>query len=426
MKRTLLLMFFFGLLLVLLSACGTAGTNTPVPTNTPQPTQARPTIPATWTPAATDTPTITPTPTLQPMLTPTAGPTPVGGTGKVVFALARRADGVISAQGVFIYDFVNGTLNQPLETGFDLQSISPDGLFLLANQGNSLYLVRVAKPDERLLLAEDFYPLGRQGATWSKDGKFVIAILTRNNVNGLYSRAFDSQPASPKALDQTISPDDWKALNTAGYAPIELYPSPGAARIYWASGTCNAPGDCNRVQVFRSPVEGTVAEEVTLLERPQFTADIKWMAYLAIFNNQRYLAVAPLDRSAVLTPFMGGGTVSDYAWSPVSNRLAALSVDRSDYSGKVAGIRVFVMEEPSFEVSEKSTIDGLNGRVVWSDDGNVLLVTSTAQLESGGFRISFHLHDLLAPRMDTLDEKINLTSPDFIYITNIFWVPAYW
>ena len=425
MKRTLLLTIFFALLLAALSACGAGATDAPPPTHTVEPTKPRPTIPATWTPAPTDTPTITPTPTLQPMLTPTAGPTPVGGTGKAVFALARRSEGNLLSEGVFVYDFAAKQISQPLEAGFDLQAISPDGLFILANQGASLWLVRLSNPTERMLLAEDFYALGRQGATWSKDGKYVVAILKRNNLNGLYSKTFNSVPAAPAALEQTVSLEEWKELNTAGYQPIELYPSPGAARIYWANGSCNAPGDCTRIQVFRSPVEGTVGEEVTLLERPQFTADIAWMAYLTFYNNQRYLAVGTLNRSAVFTPFLGGGTVSDYAWSPVENKLAALSVDRSDYSGAVAGIRLFLMQEPDFVAEEKTPIDGINGRLAWSDDGKVLLVTSTVQLESG-YRIAFHLHDLVAPSMETLDEQINLTSPDFIYITNIYWLPSYW
>ncbi len=425
MKKTLLLSLCFILLLAALSACASAPTAAPAATETPAATQPRPTMPPTWTAAPTDTPTITPTPTLQPLYTPTAGPTPVGGTGQVVFALASRKDGVVGTQGVFLYDFARATLNQLLETGFDLQAISPDGQFLLVNQDKSLYLVRVSDPANRLLLGEDFYPLGRQGATWSKDGAAIVAIFTRDGVNGLYARAFSNPAANPLPIDQSLS-GDWKALNTAGHAPIELYPSAGASRIYWASGTCTGLGACEKVQVFRSPVDGTVADEVTLLERPLFTGDVAWMAYLTIYNNQRYLAVAPPDRSNVFTPFMGGGIVIDYAWSPAENKLAALSLDRSDYSGKTSGNRLFLMSGPDWVPDEKTPIDGLNARITWGADGQSLLLTSTAQLEDGTYRISFHLHDLVNTRLDALDEKIALTSPDFLYITNIYWVPKYW
>jgi hypothetical protein len=380
-----------------------------------------PTSPALTTPVAL--PAITMQPGQAPVTTAGAGP------GQVVFGVDKKLAVGYQSQGVYSYDMGTGQLSQLVGDGYDLQSLSPDGSRMLINQGSQLYISNLDGSDQKLL--DDQFGLDDGiGAAWLPDGKSIVVVSNRDNENAIW----------------LLSPDGttWTRLTPPGASPIALYPSPDPKRIYWESGSCSSSASCTRLGTWFSALDGSQTTQLSGVLRPSFNGDGSYFAYSYLTaQNASSLAVSSLDRQSDRQLPMPGNNLLDYAWSPDGKSLSVLAAVRSDYSGKWFGVRHFILSLPGLGIQEMPRLLGLTGRTLWSPDGKSLLQVVTEQLpgagtatppqesgaasqaSTGDYRLDFRLMDLASKKITTLDDKIGLSGPDFLLVSNIFWVPGH-
>jgi hypothetical protein len=86
-------------------------------------------------------------------------------------------------------------------------------------------------------------------------------------------------------------------------------------------------------------------------------------------------------------------------------------------------MRNFMVSVADGGVQEFLETSGMLGRVYWSPDATALLFTATDVLEDGTWRIGLRRLNLMNGAWDVFDETLNLTSADFILLTNTFWLP---
>jgi len=150
--------------------------------------------------AAPPTPTGTPEPTPMPEI---AVATVDCDSGCVFFGTAQSSEGTIQGGGVYAYDPDTKQLTQILETGFDLQDVSDDGMRLLANQSNRLYNISLADGVSELV-TDSFYDLGKQGAYWNSDESEVIYLDQDSPLKTANGQGFNLLPSGEdvsKAVD---------------------------------------------------------------------------------------------------------------------------------------------------------------------------------------------------------------------------------
>lgn len=333
-----------------------------------------------------------------------------GAMGRVIFAAAQHRDFAYALQGVFLYDFSAGLLVRAAPEGFDLQAVSPDGTRALLNRGSELYAVNLdGSGADRL--AEDFYPLGwpLAGAAWLPDGSALVYTANREGETGIYLASPDG--ANPRRL------------TAPGALPIGLLPSADAARVYWQSGVCRARGDCTRQAVWSSGLDGRLEREWPGMQAPEFSAGGQSAAYTTLNPlDQTVLSITDRARTRVWTPLPPGYAV-DYAWSPSGRWLAALLLERNDYSGKPAGPRVFLLNTEEYQASELASASMLGAQAAWSPQGSALLVAGT-EVVAGGYRLVMRLLGIPGGQVkQVVDGKIGEVSVHYSLFSRLVWIP---
>jgi len=163
--------------------------------------------------------------------------------------------------------------------------------------------------------------------------------------------------------------------------------------------------------------------------RPAVSSDGDSLAYTYLNEKDRtVLAVTTLERAKVWSPLPDGYAV-DYAWSPSGRWLTALSLERSDYSGKPGVLKAFLLNPASLSKIELTPISGLNARLAWSADGKFLLVASTLNLNvlnsdmDKGYRLALYLVNAGSQQVSLLDGKISPAGKDYVFATSLGWIP---
>ena len=324
--------------------------------------------------------------------------------------MGQHKDGANTLQGVFVYDFDANALVQVAGAGFDLQAVAPDGSRILINRGAELFS---ARPDgsDALKLADDFYYYGwpQAGAAWLADGSALVYVANRAGETGIYA-------ASPDGSNP-------RRLTGPGALPIALLPSGDAARVYWQSGVCRAVGDCARQAAWSTALDGKLEREWPGMLAPEFSAGGDSIAYTTLNpKDQTVLSLTTRARTRVWSPLPEGYAV-DYAWSPSGRWLAALLVERNDYSGKPSGPRVFLLNTADYQSTELAAANVLGGRAAWSPKGNALLVAGT-EVVAGGYRLNLRLLTIPGGQVkQVVDGKIGGVSTDFPLFTRLEWIP---
>ena len=136
--------------------------------------------------------------------------------------------------------------------GWSLQAVSPDGRFLLANQGGRLVLLerRGADVFSEVELSAAFAAGSQPAAVFAPDGS---AILWAGANGGVASLPLDGRPLS--------------VLIFPAAGPVELLPAGEDGAVYALAGSCTAPGDCERGALWRLAADGSAParlEEVPL------------------------------------------------------------------------------------------------------------------------------------------------------------------
>ena len=350
-------------------------------------------------------------PALNP--TPTAAPA-VGPSTRVVLSLAERDGGSARSQGVFLLDTKTQDLTRLLDEGFQLQAVSPDGTQLLANLGSDLYLVGLDDPTNLQKLAPDFYYFGQMGAAWLPDGKSVVMILERGG-RGIW------QMVVANGSMQRLTPRD--------FAPFELLASPNPGEVFWAEGGCSLDGqgrpdagECQSGQWYRSTTDGAAPFGLGEVSRPLRSPDGVGLAYTYLTgSDQPTLALTASGKPQIWTP-LPAGYLLDYSWSPSGRWLAALWQERSDYSGKITGQKLYLLN-PAENRSDAIPVSiNLDGKVRWSPDGRWLLVSGT-ETNADGYRLNLRLIPANGGNMTILDGKMGPSGVNFVFISSLYWIP---
>ncbi len=334
-------------------------------------------------------------------------------SGSFVFGLATRSAGDYQYQGVYKFDFAALELSKLMDAGYNLQAVSPDGSKLLVNMGSDLYVVE-SDGSNPVLLANGFYALGRQGAYWMPDGSHIALIAELEGENQVRLLPLDGS--------------SWTILSSKGKNPIELYPSSNPDNVFWAEGSCVSYNDCSRISVWSSPVAGGMDENLLDVSDPVFSPDGSRFAYIDKYGEEKInLAVSNLDRSADrAVPILGSGeneyVLMDLTWSPQSDRIHVLILERSDYSGKWLDIRDFIINMSNLGNQEFTSLSGQNARTLWSPAGGTILMTSTESSDDS-YYLAVRLLDIGSKKIIDFSDLVALTSDDYMLTTTVFWLP---
>jgi Tol biopolymer transport system component len=178
-----------------------------------------------------------------------------------------------------------------------------------------------------------------------------------------------------------------------------------------------------RQAVFSTTLEGKLEREWQGMLAPEFSADGQSIAYLTLNPaDQTVLSVTTPARTRVWTPLPEGYAV-DAAFSPSGRWLAALLVERNDYSGRLNGPRVFLLDTAEFQRTELAAANVLGGAAAWSPKGNALLVAGT-EVVAEGYRLNLRLLSIPGGQVkQVVDGKIGGVSADFPLFTRLEWLP---
>jgi hypothetical protein len=368
-------------------------------------------------PPATPLPSSTTGPGTAPTLDPSLSA--AYSSGHALFSLAQRNGEGYDYLGVYSFDpnpKAANPLQQILGAGWNLQAVAPDGKSILVSRGSELWRLAL---DGQAPLAVKLSSGLEQGpgrsAFFGTDANTVFFTGDASLKNAIFRVTGASVP-------ERISPE--------GTGAVELlsFTNEDSLVIYYRSGTCTLPGVCTvgaAGALKAGQILGGFEGEIS----PALSKINNWLAYSFLNEKDRtVLAVTTLDRAKIWSPLPDGYAL-DYAWSPSGRWLAALLLERSDYSGKAGVLRGFLLNPVTLDDVELPAMGGLNARLAWSADGAHLLVISTEPLNlrntdfDKGYRLNVYSISPATGQSTELDGKISPTGQDYLFATQIAWVP---
>lgn len=329
--------------------------------------------------------------------------------GCLFFGTAVSRDGAVTPDGVFAYDPTGGQLTQILGAGYDLQDVSPDGQRLLVNDATRLFILDLSDASTHLV-SESFFSFGRRGAYWEAGGDPII-FLDR---------------------DHPLQTDEGMAFN--------LIPANRPGEIYFEGGECAAPAVCRSGGLYRLGPEQTPVR-LEAYFRPVFSPDGRQIAflnpaaatpendyhigYLLLENVETGLASRRTFYFPAVRGFMVFPDVRGYAFSPDGRWLFVLYDVYSAYYEKSLRLQTYLIDIQNGILYEYGRIDGVSGslnpQLVWSPQGDRVLFFLTTLAPGGGYALNvYHTNLLTGERLVPLQSDL-LTSPDYFYLTNLFW-----
>jgi hypothetical protein len=349
--------------------------------------------------------TVTPEPTRSSNLLPVpeGGPSLDVSTDRVVFGLLSRQNGEYESQGVYLFDPSIQTTTQLLGPGFNFQSASPDGKYLLVNQGSSLYRTDGLT---LTLLTDRFFDSGATGALWLPDGRIAL-ILRQSGANSLALMQADGSGLM---------------LLTADAAPVEIYPSSDGSQMTWESGICESASQCSREGAWLTDLSSGESQLLKGLSRPLVSPDGQVMAYAyAPEDSKSNLAFWYLNGATRREYPLAGDILAEMTWQPGGGWLAVNMEERSDYSGRVSGDNNYLINAQDFSTRQLQSINLLNPNIVWSPDGTTLLWLGT-NWQDTSYSIRFWEVDVASGQGIDLSYAIDLTGKDYLFVSNAAWL----
>jgi len=335
-----------------------------------------------------------------------AGATPPGSLGWIVFGLSERQGAGYSYRGVYLLDPATQMTRQVFGSGVRFQSASPDGKYLLVSEGSSLYRTGVDGMDP-LRLTDSLYAYGNSDAVWLPDGQ-IAAVLVKNQVNGITILSAEGEVVGQMPVPNAT--------------PVEIYPGSNRSHVYWESGSCSAPGVCQKSGAWVTSLDGNVNQELKGLAAPLISPDDGFLASGdASANAQNILIFSTADGRAPRPYPLPGNLLVNYAWSPAGDELIVVLAMRSDYSGKVLGNRNFLISPQTLAIIEYPQSNMLNPRALWAPDGAHLFWIGTLPSDNG-FKIAGSLVSRSSKQVNDLGNIIGQTSKDYLAVTNADWL----
>ncbi len=322
---------------------------------------------------------------------------------RLVFSLEQRSGEATQSAGVFAYDMTQGSLNQLLGKGFRLQDSDANGTRLLVNLGNQLFIADAF--GNTTLVTDKLAVTGRNAsAFWMPDGT-QIEVLTD-----------ETEGKAISLVNPTTNV--WQSIATGTISGL-IKPA-DSTTFYWYSGECPAEAACEDNTVWRT----ANGESALFAEQPNIAVTGDGQSYAWIVSSEDPTLILYTNSAAQNNQnylYLPGNRAVDMQWSPFNNQLALLTVTRSDYSGKSSDARIFVVTTGAMSQLEYYAFPGLNPAVVWDQNADQLLLTSTLPVD-GGYQLHFRQMNLASGLFDTLDDALTVTSEDFITIQKLFWI----
>jgi hypothetical protein len=364
---------------------------------------------------ATAAASVGPAPSLDPSLSAAYS------SGHALFGMAQRKGEGYEYLGVYAFEpspKAANPLQQILGAGWNMQAVAPDGKSILVNRGSELWLMLLDGSAPQLITQNLVQGRGRT-AMWFPGGEGIIFAGDTTLKNAIYLL----RPGS-KAAPLQISQEGAQAnelLSVVGVVDAGF-------TIHYQSGQCSAPGVCD-VEGVKSTSGGLNYGVEPGEIRPALSSNGNYLAY-SFFNekDRTVLAVTTLDRTKIWSPLPDGYTL-DYTWSPSGRWLAALLLERSDYSGKAGNLDGFLLNPLTLDKVDLPAMGGLSARLAWSADAAHLLVIATEPLNlrntdfDKGYRLNLYSINPATGQSTGLDGKISPTGQEYLFATNIAWLP---
>ncbi len=380
----------------MLSTAGSMAVATKLPAQTP-----------TDMPTGTATATSFPSPTPWP--TATAGPTPVGGSEEIMFTIARRMGESYQYLGVYNFNRLLSHVDTIFAEGYNLQAVSPDGRWILVNQGSRLFLAG-RYGSYPVTLSEYFYEQSLTPALWSEDGQQIWWIENKaGKLSVMYSTFYgdDIRLAAPELQEQTV----------------QLLQVENERAFAWLKGSCNSGSLCQG-EVWLKNDQSAAVSSWGQTSNPIFDQTLTRLAFSTQVDSGAALTIkTDSNPTEGILVDMEGNIPVDYAWSPDGNTLIAIDQIRSDYSGKNLGNNILYMTAPDWKAEIIPGLAGINARLTWSLDGKWVLFSSTLAGEDG-YHLQLALFDLATKKVQVLNLPFDTLSSDYIFIPQIFWLPG--
>jgi hypothetical protein len=351
---------------------------------------------------STSTPFPSQTPNLMPV--PAGGPSLGSNPDSIVFSLAARKGGEYKSQGVYLFDPSTRTLARLFPPGFNFQSASPDGKYLLVNRGSSLYRT---DGSTLTLITDHFFDSGSDSALWLPDGRIAMIIS-----QGLTT-----------SLSIIQADGSGQTLVSADAAPAEIYPSTDGTRLTWVSGICDSFGQCTYADAWITDLSSGESTTLTGMSRPLVSPDGQVIAYIYTpEENKSNLAFAYLSGVPQREYPLAGDVLTDMAWQPGDSWLAVTMDERSDYSGRVTGERNYLINALDFSIRQLQSVAPLmNQKIIWSPDGSKLLWLGTIWQDSS-YSISLWEVDVVSGQVVDLSDAIGLKESDYLFVSRAAWL----
>lgn len=359
-------------------------------------TASRTTILSTSTPLPTQISNILPA--------PASGPDLGSSSDKIVFGLTSRQGGVYKSQGIYLFEPSTRSVARLFHPGFNLQSSSPDGKYLLVNLGNLLYR---SDGSTLTLITDHFFDSTYKSALWLPDGRIVI-ILSQGLTTAMALIHSDGS-------DQTIISTD--------AAPLEIYPSTDGILVTWESGSCDSIDQCTRTGAWSTDLSSGQSHKLDGLSRPLVSPDGQVIAYIYTpEENKSNLGFAYISGEPPREYPLAGDFLTEMAWQPGGTWLAVHLDERSDYSGRVIGGRDYLINTQDFSIRQLKPIGLLmNQKTIWSSDGSKIFLFGTTW-QDASYSISLWEVDVVSGQEIDLSNAIGLKETNYLFVSNASWL----
>ena len=334
---------------------------------------------------------------------PPGGPSLSATGDRVVFGISSRLRGKYEPKGIYLFDPVTLGVSQLFGPGYYLQSASPDGKYLLVNQGSALYRT---DGSTLTLLTDQFFSLGSQGAFWLPDGRIVL-ILNQNGTNSIEIMDADSSALTP--LD-------------VGALPVDIYPSSDGSRFTWGSGSCDSAGLCSATGAWLTDLTSGQSQSLDGIQRPLISPDGLALASVYIpKENKSNLSFSYFDGYLPRQYPLMGDILEDFAWQPGGGWLAVNMAERSDYSGRVTGDYNFLIDPHTFSTRQLQSVNLLNPKIVWSPDGAGMLWFGT-DWSDNAYIIRLWQVNVESGQSVEMTDALGLAGSDYLFVSNAVWL----
>ncbi len=325
---------------------------------------------------------------------------------EILFSLVKRANENYQYLGVYKVNLTGGVQDQILGEGFQLQAVSPDGNWLLVNQGLNLY-VCARDGSDPILISTEFSEQSLAPVLWTTNGENVLWM----ELAGDQKRIRSADVLTGEMVDAAdVFQEQTAAILTSG----------AENRISWLKGTCNSGNYC-RGELLISDLDGTSVTSWGDVINPVMDMSQTQLAFLSQGETDVELKIR-LGGSAMEDVIldMDEDIPVDYEWSPDGQTLVVLGQIRSEYSGRNFGNRLLAYRAPEWKPELLAEVGGLNARLTFTGDGQSVVISSTKPLDPEGYAVEVTVLNLADKSMRIVDLGIETRMQDYVFIPRIW------